>query len=271
MPNNNLLFHQRQLERLWLAVRTKLGEGHALPENLLKGSRPAEWVTNSAVNKNLSYETIDGLAKWLGYADFGEFSTQNSSSDTKAIPRRIHRNYILGLLALGTVAVAAMMYIMHLKSGGAENPYNISTGNVSEQDRLAIETLIKNATEAEFTFYKSLPVVDTTGLSTNFVAASPAYKVITSNITTAVKNKWTLQNEGNASYFVLMETNVKNSDGKTAEVTTRENWYLEYFVAGSTSSIYTYNNLSTQYYQVKKVKGVWKVYLNAYPSTKQTS
>lgn len=267
MSSKNILFQQRQLDKLWQAVKIHLSNGHVLPPEILNESTQVAWLNRMEISKNLSSETTNQLSQWLGYADFAEFSKKNVTLPATIRKSNIQRGYILAVVILALVALCSLGYILYLKAGNTHNLYNVIESKVPTTDRKQIEALIENATAFEFATYQTAPNADTAGLYKFFDPNGPAYDVVASNVIDASKNNWTLRTPNNASYFVLIDTDVKNSDGEKAEIITRENWYLEYFSPESTTSIHTYNNLSTQYYQARKINGEWKIHLNCYPET----
>lgn len=187
-----------------------------------------------------------------------------------SIRRVTNLNWIiisLTIMAVVAIAFAVNAYLHSLNAVKQQTEFDLTRTSVSEQDKVAIEALIEKALAFEFAEYKSAEKADTLGLSDYFVAGSPAYMKVCQNINGVYKRGWTLNNEGNASYFALLEVDVVNSDGETAEATTRENWYLDYAQLSTGKSVYTYSQLNCQYYQLKKTETGWKIYLNHYPST----
>lgn len=179
---------------------------------------------------------------------------------------------VVGIVALAALGLAVRAYVATQQSQRAVvqhlgSQFNLQRSDVAPADRAAIETLLRKAGEFEFGLYKKAEHRDTTGFSEFFIPQSPAYKKIWQAVTGVHSRGWSLNNPTNASYAAVLTVEVVNSDGLVAEAVTRENWYLDYVQAGTNSSIHTYSQLNTQYYQVRKTPAGWRIYLNHYPTT----
>jgi hypothetical protein len=199
--------------------------------------------------------------------------SQESNPKPKVTIRRVtvlnNALVVISVVAILTVlAFAANLYL-----SPQENPsslvekFDLQRITVDETDRNDIENLLREASNFEFEMYKKAERPDTSGFSTYFVEGSPAFNKVWQSVSGVKERGWSLNNESNASYAAVLEVDVVNSDGKTAEAITRENWYLAYVTASTDKSIYTYSQLNCQYYQLRKTPDGWKIYLNHYPTT----
>jgi hypothetical protein len=199
-------------------------------------------------------------------------SQENNQKSKVTIRRVTVLNNVLVVISVSAVlTVLALAAYLHFSP--KESPdslvekFDLQQTTVDGTDRNDIENLLREASNFEFEMYKKAERPDTSGFSTYFVGESPAYKKVWQNVSGVKKRGWSLNNESNASYVAILEVDVVNSDGKTAEAVTRENWYLDYVTAGTDKSVYTYSQLNCQYYQLRKTPDGWKIYLNHYPST----
>jgi hypothetical protein len=199
---------------------------------------------------------------------------EQSDPQSKVTIRRVTvlNNVMVIIAVVATIALLLLTANMYFnpsqkQSGSLAEKFNLKRTAVSETDQNAIDDLLRKASNFEFRMYKNAEQPDTTGLSNFFVSGSPAYKKVWQNISGVHERGWSLNCEANASYCAMLEIDVVNSDGKIAEVTTRENWYLDYVTAGTNKSVYTYSQLSSQYYQLKKTPAGWRIFLNHYPTT----
>lgn len=200
--------------------------------------------------------------------------SEEKKEELKVTIRRVKvlNNVLVIVAVISTVALLALAAYVYFnpvqkQAGSLAEEFNLQRTPVSEADQVAIEGLLQRASNFEFQMYKYAEQPDTTGFSDFFVAGSPAYKKVWQNVIGVQKRGWSLNCESNASYCAILEVDVINSDGKTAEVTTRENWYLDYVTAGTSKSVYTYSQLSSQYYRLKKTPAGWRIFLNHYPTT----
>lgn len=136
----------------------------------------------------------------------------------------------------------------------------------SYQKITQIESIIENGVRAEFDLYSmsNFENPDLTTLDQWYHKDGSALKAIEERIRRLKKRNWIMSNEGNPSYYDLIEISILAIESKIINVKTKENWYLKWFGTESGQYEYLYNHCNYQEYTLIKQNSIWKISSNLY-------
>jgi len=142
-----------------------------------------------------------------------------------------------------------------------------SDGDNASSERAVVEMAVENGGSAEVEAYRALPNVELASLKTNFVIDGPAYFKIERLLKRHAIRGWVLHPD---SYRKILSFNsVEPTDGSRTSYTVRttERWYLRWIDKSTQETVYVYDELNDQQYNVAKNDGRWYTHTNDYQAT----
>lgn len=126
------------------------------------------------------------------------------------------------------------------------------------------KSIIKNALEAEFQIYKSIPHINLSLLEKYFSPEGSALTKIKSVLESITHKGLSLKNKHNPSTFELLEINAQQKKNNEVWVYTKEYWYLNWYSPKRKKYEHRYNVINDQVYILTKTKQGWKIRVNIY-------
>ena len=135
----------------------------------------------------------------------------------------------------------------------------------NQVDQNGLDLLVENALEQEFLAYKSLHI-SSGSLEKYFIPDHPAILQIQGVIERSREKNLTISEDGNPSYYRLLDSEVVKLRKIEAHIRTKELWYLRWVHADTRELAARYHKLNDQFYTLRKINGRWMIDCNYYPT-----
>lgn len=144
---------------------------------------------------------------------------------------------------------------------GKKRKYKLKYSSLEEK----LADVVRNANDAEFNAYKTLPEIQTGELEKYLDIEGTAYKRILNILVRHSKKKWVINNDRNPSGYKCYKILIKSINKNEAIIKTREYWYLRWYSLTENKYRKIYNIENEQTWTLAFDGNSWKVSDTYYP------
>lgn len=192
-----------------------------------------------------SKNSLEAISRYVGYDSLEEF--EKSLSQPKRSKQL--KSILLVISGLGLISLFIVgFYSFYWKA---------------EQEKKELILLLEMANAQQFNAFQAL---DTTKLSLYYTHNGSAIKGIKTVINESLSARRTIKApKDNPSFHKILNAKIVDLNDSTAKALTQEHWFLRWYDKLDKRFEVSYDEKNEQYYEFKKVNGVWKIHNNFFP------